>query len=327
LCGNPKSSLEVVKECLEDIHLLPPTVNVTRLSLFEEFPEKTRRRTMPPKLDFSKEFGSKYTPEDKDQALVVTPYGKGAVIRTRQKDVTSGKTVRDIELVDWNQALSMSNSGPVKPHMLYSTESYPSIPAEVGSEVLTQWGRGKVTEIRNDSQKTHVVMISNWRLAGRSRVKCFVAARDIQVVKPHKIYDMSVFEKVEHANELKEQAAVKFAVKDWEAALEICAKAIDTVRYVQHGSDSTNEVRADLIVIMITCGNNCATCCVQLKKWQLAEKYAVNALVLVDALEKRKDESKIRKIINRDGIGDSQLFGAWKAKVHNYEKRVHFWYG
>ena len=272
---------------------------------------------MTSKLDFSKEFSSKnYQPEDKDQAIVVTPYGKGIVVRTRTNDKST--TIRDIELVDWNN--QQPSSGPLKPHILYSAENYPSVQAEIGSDVLTQFGRGKVTEIRDDDpQQTHVVLISNWRLAGRSRVKCFVAAKDIQVVKPHKIYDMSVFEKVEYANTLKEQAAKMFASHNWEAALEIWAKAIDAVRYVQHGADSTNEVRADLLVIMITCGNNCATCCVQLKRWELAEKYAVNALVLVDALEKRKGESKIRKIINRDGVSDSQLFGAWKAKVCTWQ--------
>ncbi|KAL3922675.1 MAG: hypothetical protein SGARI_006399 [Bacillariaceae sp.] len=258
-------------------------------------------------------------PEDKDQAVVVTPYGKGVVIRTRTKDKSStGETIRDIELVDWNQQLSSTTSGPIKPHILYSTEVYPSVPAKVGSDVVTQFGRGKVAEIRSDDpQQTHVVVISNWRLAGRSRVKCFVAAKDIQVVKPHNVYDMTVFEKVEYANALKEQVASKFATRDWETALEICAKAIDAVRYVQHGKDSSNEVRADLLVIMITCGNNGATCCVQLRKWEMAEKYAINALVLIDALEKRKDDSKIRRIINRDGISDSQLFGAWKAKVRS----------
>lgn len=276
-----------------------------------------------PKLDFSKQFGKSYIPEDKDQALVVTPYGKGLVIRTR-KDDTTGETIRDIELVDWSTnhkpnatttTATAAKSTITKPQLLYSTEVYPSVPAVVGCDVLTQWGRGRVVEIRSDSHKTHVVIVSSWRLAGRSRVKCFVAADHIQVVRPHRIYDMDIFEKVEHANSLKQEAAAKFATKDWEAALELCAKAIDAVRYVQHGPSSTNEVRSDLVVVMVTCSNNCATCCVQLKMWERAEKYALNSLTLLDALEKRKEESKIRRIINADGISDSQMFGAWKAKV------------
>ena len=93
------------------------------------------------------------------------------------------------------------------------------------------------------------------------------------------------------------------------------ARAIDAVRYVQHGADSTNELRADLIVVMITCSNNASLCSSKKKDWERAEKFAANSLVLIDALESKKDTSKIRKILNNDGIKDSQLFGTWKVKV------------
>ncbi|KAG7347139.1 hypothetical protein IV203_006208 [Nitzschia inconspicua] len=269
---------------------------------------------MASKLDFSKQFGTGYVPEDKDQALVETPFGRGVVIRTRY-NVTTGETTKEIELTDWTQPFDeTATKSFTKPHMLYSTQSFPSIPSTVGSDVLTQWGRGKVIEIRNDKQQTHVVQLSSWRLAGRSKVKCFVAAQNIQVVRPFRIYDMSVFEKVEHANELKQQATSKFIAKEYDAALQLYAKAVDAVRYIQHGPDSSNELRADLVVVMVTCSNNSGTCCLQLKDWEHAAKYGMNALALLDALEKKKDSSKILKIMNKDGISDSQLFGAWKVK-------------
>jgi hypothetical protein len=280
---------------------------------------------MASKLDFSNQFGSSYVPEDKDQVLVETPFGRGVVIRTRNNDSHSGETVREIALTDWRQPGDTTKETTInKPHMLYSTQKYPSVAAAVGSDVLTQWGRGKVIEIRDDGQRTHVVRLSSWRLAGRSTVKCFVAAQNIQVLRPLRIYDMNVFEKVEHANELKKQATAKFAAKQYAAALELYAKAVDAVRYIQHGPESSNELRADLVVVMVTCSNNSGTCCLQLKDWEHASKYGINALALVDALEKKKDSSKILKIMNKDGISDSKLFGAWKVKVCTKKKRTHF---
>jgi hypothetical protein len=278
--------------------------------------------TMVSNLDFSKQFGDSFVPEDKDQALVITPFGNGVVLRTRPNDTKMGETMKDIALTDWTLPESTDTTANVtsisissRPNMLYSTQNYPSVAATVGCDVLTQWGRGKVLEIRNDTQQTHVVQISSWRLAGRSTVKCFVAAKDIQVVRPYRIYDMSVFEKVEHANDLKTQATTKFVAKDYDAALQLYAKAVDAVRYIQHGPESSNELRADLVVVMVTCSNNSGTCCLQLKDWEHAAKYGINALALVDALEKKKDSSKILKIMNKDGISDSQILGTWKVKV------------
>lgn len=270
-------------------------------------------------MDFSKEFGSSFIPEDKDQAIVNTPYGKGVVIRTRTDDQSNGEiSMRDIELVGW--ALPETITGGFrKPHMLYSPTKFPSIQPQVGDDVRTLWGRGKVVEIRSDDNNTHVVKLSSWRLAGRSSVMCYLSGKNnnIEVMRPYRIYDMDVWEKVEHANELKNEAAIKYSNKDFTGALEIYARAVDAVRYVQHGKDSTNEVRADLLIVMITCSNNAGTCCLQLRNWERAEKFGQNALVLIDALEEKKD-SRIRKVINTDGIGDSQLFGYWKVKVCYY---------
>jgi hypothetical protein len=267
----------------------------------------------PPPVDFSKQFGSSFVPEAKDQAIVDTPFGRGIVIRSRRHDDDEIPAMRDIELVDWTRP--EATEGFHKPPMLYSPTKFPSVEPKLGDEVLTAWGRGRVVEVRNDDRRTtHAVKLSSWRLAGRSRVVCYLSAKDIEVMRPYRIYDMNVWEKVEHANDLKQEATTKFLGKDFVGALEIYARAVDTVRYVQHGKDSTNEVRADLLVVMITCSNNAGTCCLQLRNWERAEKFGQNALVLIEALEEKKD-SRIRSIINKDGIGDSQLFGSWKIKV------------
>ena len=144
-----------------------------------------------------------YFPDDKDQALVETPYGKGLVVRTRTNPNRGRATIREIELLDWTQP--DGSRGPKRPNMLYSPSKFPSVIPVVGSEVSTNYGRGKVTEIRQDG-KMVVVRISSWRLAGRSTVTCHLSTDSVQVIRPKKIFEMSIFEKVEHAQELKEQA-------------------------------------------------------------------------------------------------------------------------
>jgi len=287
----------------------------------------------PKTLDFSEELKN-YVPEDKDQAIVETPFGKGIVIRTRKDDKvddtrnTKPIFIREIELVDWtkpepeanndeNNVSSSSSSLSFKankPHMLYTPTDFPSILPTVNDDVMTKFGRGKVIKIRNDDRETHVVKLSSWRLAGRSSILCYLTSKECKVMRPYRIYDMDVFEKVEHANDLKKDATSKFVAKNYDGALEIYARAVDTVRYVQHGKDSTNELRADLIVVMITCSNNASLCSSKKKDWERTEKFAANALVLIEALGDKKDTSKIRKILNNDGIRDSQLFGTWKVK-------------
>ena len=307
----------------------------------------------------SKEYGSSQLPEDRDQALVQTPYGKGMVIRTRKQndgkknehnntnndkkmkstdeDPTKNaaappppptttkqadgddEIIREIELLDWKKP-----SMPTKPSMLYTSTKFPSIQPEIGNEVMTKFGRGKVIEIRNndstDNKTTAVVVqITSWRLAKRSKVTCYLSVNEIQVVRPMKIYEMSSYDNVDHAQELKLKATKDyFAKKQYKEALELYEKAVDCVRYVQHTTDSTNELRADLLVILITCYNNAATCCLhdELKLWDRSIKFGKNAVILLDALYEKKDDSKILKVLNNDGIPNVQLFGTWKIKSY-----------
>jgi tetratricopeptide (TPR) repeat protein len=253
-----------------------------------------------------------YYPEDKDQALVETPYGQGVVVRTRTNPDTEHATIREIELLDWTKPYS--GRGPNKvPNMLYSPLEFPSVAPMVGSEVSTLYGRGKVSEVREGGQMV-VVNVSSWRLAGRSTVMCYLSTKSVQVIRPKKVFDMTIFEKVEHAQQLKKQASSKFSEKQYSEALHLYAEAVDAVRYVQHKKDSTNELRADLLIVMITCCNNAATCCVQLKEWDRAQKFSKNALVLLEALDEKKGNSNILKLLNREGTTSSKLFGTWMVK-------------
>jgi tetratricopeptide (TPR) repeat protein len=251
-----------------------------------------------------------HAPEDKDKSLLQTPYGCATVIRTR-RHADGTVAMREMELSDWKQA--DGNTGPVRPATLFSPVKFPSIVPEVGNDVVCQYGRGRVIGIRRFTEDQVAVCLSSWRLAGRSRVTCYLAASAVQVVRPKKIYEMTVFERVEFAMELKTKTAADFAAKNYESALVTYASAVDAVRYVQHKSDSSNEVRADLVVLMITCSNNAATCCTKLKKWDEADKFARNALVIIDALEPKRGK-RIHKLLNESGYSDHKLFGEWRVK-------------
>lgn len=142
-----------------------------------------------------------HLPEDVDQELVQTPYGKGLVVRTRHQTKKNECTMREIELLDWVKPASKTQHKVNKPSMLYSPTKFPSIEPTVGCEVSTQFGRGTVVEIRHNANdksiNSVVVRISSWRLAGRSSVTCYLSREAVQVVRPKKIYEMSVYEKVE----------------------------------------------------------------------------------------------------------------------------------
>ena len=275
-----------------------------------------------------------HVPEDKVQFVVQTPYGRGLTVRTREATKVEPQ-MRQIELVEWKHAAEQSNttkksSSVMKPQYLYSTTDFPSVPAKVGDDVVCTFGRGKVTEIRvsngNDDtnatqKKTIVVMLSSWRLARRSKVMLYLQPDAVRVVRPKKIYEMTVHERIDAALAFKDEAAKDFSAKDYQASLRSYAKAIDAVRYVQHKSDSDNFVRADLLVVMVTCTNNAGMCARHLGKWDESYNFGKNADVLLDAMEKKKG-MKIHSILTKDGYSDVQTFGIWKVKALMLQARA-----
>jgi hypothetical protein len=273
--------------------------------------------------------GNKYNygdhaPEDKHKSLVQTPYGRATVLRTRL-DEGGSVTMRELELTDWKTAAAHEQQqakegvqakepsrGPVRPATLFSPKQFPSVPCAVGDDVICLYGRGKVIKVRSEKHQV-VVRLSSWRLAGRSTVTCYLSITAVQVVRSKKLYEMSVYERVEFAQELKKKTAADFTAKNYSAALQTYASAVDAVRYVQHKSDSSNEVRADLVVLMITCSNNAATCCTKLLHWNEAETFARNTLIIIDALEPKKGK-RIHVLLNQSGYTDTKLFGEWRVK-------------
>jgi len=205
---------------------------------------------------------NKYQPEDADQAIVQTPYGRGIIIRTRDND-----NIKEVQLLEW-ESLIKSTSRTNKSIMLYTSINYPSVQPHVGDDVVCNYGRGRVKEIsilRNTSKRRvpHIkysIALSSWRLRGRSNVMCHVISPAPRVVRKHTISEMDAYEKVELAQNQKLKATEYFSKeKDYSLALHSYAGALDCVRNVQHDHSSTNEVRADLVVTMVTCSNNAAT--------------------------------------------------------------------
>lgn len=246
---------------------------------------------------------SSYRRKDKHQKVVNTPYGRGLIIRTRPED-----NVQEVELLDWPFTLNK------KPPILYAaTDSFKSVTPMVGDDVVCLYGRGRVIEI-NKEENTCVVELSSWRLAQRSSVKCYLSIdNNVWVVRKKTLYEMDAFEKVTYAQEMKQAATDHFQKKQTKEALQEYDKAVAAVRFVQHDSSSTNELRADLLLLMITCCNNAGTCCILLREWNDAIKFATNALVLLEALYEKRG-MRVHTILNKEGISDMKLFGEFKTK-------------
>jgi tetratricopeptide (TPR) repeat protein len=184
----------------------------------------------------------------------------------------------------------------------------------VGDDVITVYGRGRIIGL-NTHTHTVIVELVSWRLAQRSTVKCYLDMDQVQVVRTKTLHEMDqAWERVQYAQECKRQATEFFASKNYEQALACYMRAVDAVRHVQHDANSSNETRADLVLVMVTCCNNAATCCIHLQKYDLAIQYAQNALVLINALYENRG-LKIHSILRREGLSDAKLFGEYKVKA------------
>jgi hypothetical protein len=100
--------------------------------------------------------------------------------------------------------------------------------------------------------------------------------------------------------------------------LEEYSRAVGAVKYVQHKNDAPNSLRADLLVVMITCSNNAGTCCVKLGGHHTNERsveFARQSLDLIEALEKKRG-FKIHGEMVAAGYTDEKIFGEWKVKAY-----------
>jgi tetratricopeptide (TPR) repeat protein len=273
-----------------------------------------------------------HTSNDQGQLLVQTPFGRGLIVRTRSSksrcDESKGH-IKEIRLLDWEHGSKNERTTPTRVPMLYTTTNYPSISIQKGMDVSTPYGRGIVKEFvlvrirkrKRDNTyhdekvlKKYHILLTSWRLEGRSRVVCFLFSSQIKAVRPKTLLEMDPMERVDFAMKQKQIAGQRFAEKHHEIALRKYAEAIDAVRYVQHTRQNSNECRADLLLVIVTCSNNAGTCCFQLGKFDEAIRFAKNALILLNALYGKRG-MKIHNILLTDhNLSDSKIFGEWRAK-------------
>ena len=234
--------------------------------------------------------------------------------------------------------------------IMYTRENLDGVDPVVGDDVICSVGRGRIISVKivkkqnqrsgrddtctaggdggGDAEQKQArellkyeVELTSWRLAGRSKVKCYMYKQALQVVRKKMLSEMNAQERVEFAQRQKASAAKVFKDKQYQHALNLYAGAVDSVRFVQHDSSSSNETRADLVEVMVTCSNNASTCCAQLGRWPEAAKFAQNALVLLDALIDKKG-LMIHSILVSDvedggcGLCDAKLFGEWRVKSY-----------
>jgi len=303
----------------------------------------------------------KYLPEDADQAIVQTPYGRGLVVRTRRAD-----NIKEIQLLEWESFAKKVSSPPPEPFMLYTPVEYPSVTPHIGDDVICQYGRGRITAISivdmspdkenkdcdknsntntssNDNGATptqsplksseppqkskptpnqkpilkYTIALTSWRLSQtRKPIHVHLITPPPRVVRKHTLNEMDAHSRVSFAQHQKTLANAQFSKqKDYALALITYAGAVDAVRNVQHDHSSNNYVRADLVVVMVTCSNNAGMCCVHLKKWEEGRKFAQNALILLDALYQKRGRN-IHGILNGEGLIDAKLFGEWRVKSY-----------
>lgn len=282
--------------------------------------------------------------QNRNELLAAVDWTAENAQMTREKPTcnTPSLVVQVVELLDWD--ISSSSSAASKFPKLYTSSYLPSVPPMLGDDVICTYGRGTIIQLPTSSSsittttdttssQTHIVVhIKSWRLAERNKVICYLLPQHVHVVRKKTLHEMDVYEKVEHANQLKQDANTCFSNQQYEQALIKYEKAVDSVRYVQHDTDSNNYVRADLVEIMITCSNNAATSCLKLLQAaptttadtkrsskdtnsyykELILKNARNALVLIEALYDKRGQ-KIHTILSKK-YPDSKLFGEWRIK-------------
>jgi len=104
-------------------------------------------------------------PEDADQAIVPTPYGRGLVVRTRKSD-----GIREVRLLEWGggggggeepscggEYHGVAYNGlrggrrrerpAATAKMMYASSDFPSPTPRVGDDVVCQFGRGRVMRV------------------------------------------------------------------------------------------------------------------------------------------------------------------------------------
>ena len=133
--------------------------------------------------------------------------------------------------------------------------------------------------------------------------------------------ELSSVEKIETANEKREEAKIPLSKNDLEAAATLYNQACFYLQTIDNESLFNNEDRAALLECMVACKNNGAMCSVKLKRWKEANQMATEAVMLLDAMYKQRGKM-IHKCLNKMGLDDETLFYTWRCKGLYYASQA-----
>eukprot|EP00607_Mallomonas_marina_P007830 CAMPEP_0182417426 /NCGR_PEP_ID=MMETSP1167-20130531/1911_1 /TAXON_ID=2988 /ORGANISM="Mallomonas Sp, Strain CCMP3275" /LENGTH=436 /DNA_ID=CAMNT_0024591005 /DNA_START=170 /DNA_END=1480 /DNA_ORIENTATION=- len=240
---------------------------------------------------------------------VSTPYGSGIIKSHRPEDnivvvqpdnwVMADKKPPTFFLQRDNIKLMTSNSP-----LSYETEM------KVGSLVSTPYGNGKIISHRLDDQIV-IIEPDTWIMANKKPPTFYLQRDVVKLVPAASDDDISykiVTERLQKANELRNEGATQFKSKNYDEAK---LKYLTSLQCIQGlGDKINNEHRAMVFELTIPCSNNVALCLLKLKKYSEASVYADNSFRLIEALESRFD-GKVWATLQQRGM---TLVGLLKYK-------------
>ncbi|GMI29903.1 hypothetical protein TeGR_g1962 [Tetraparma gracilis] len=250
-----------------------------------------------------------------DDALVTTPYGLGKVLSPGLR-TPGGEAVlpAEISLASWTLA------GGKSPSLFTHDGSFPAHvpPLAAGSKVATPYGKGVITAY-HPSKIT--VTLSSWTLANSSPVLCYLhpdqVAPDVPGTDPLKkpFRALSGYEKIDFAFTKRDAAKAALQLKDTAAANLFFEQALFCLQQVENEDLKVNLYRARLLECMIACLNNSALCCLTLREWQKAADGSRQAMMLVDALDRKRGGEIVKVMGEKLGVDEGRLFVDWRCKA------------
>ena len=210
---------------------------------------------------------------------VATPYGTGRCIASGSR-TSGGESVvpATLELINWTTADG-------KHPKLYATDYSWKIEVVVGNDVMCKYGRGRVTAVEKDETTNNLkkitVLLNDWRLANRSRVTAYLQPSEVKYIERKKIGQLKAIEKVEMANEKRQEAKTFIQKKDYKKASEIYLQGLFYVNDITHTEMTDNDERAALLESMIAILNNLSFSFLQDKQYNDCIQNSINAVLLI----------------------------------------------
>mmetsp|Transcript_30253 Transcript_30253/g.39044 ORF Transcript_30253/g.39044 Transcript_30253/m.39044 type:complete len:696 (+) Transcript_30253:398-2485(+) len=215
------------------------------------------------------------------------------------------------QLNEESQANPKPSKKPSAPNGPPSEEEKQPETFEVGDEVMTQFGRGKVEEVK-DGQI--VVKTTDWKMDKKQPATLYLQPSAVTKAEPKKSYELNDEEKLDKAASLKEEGNQYFRRGGDDSLGQAILSYSQAVSFLQYVADDiSDDLRAQKVELMITTLNNYALCHFKLKKYSEAEANAQQALKLSDLLDQNRD-GKIMKALLKNGISEDKVLVQWRLK-------------